>query len=125
MSEESSNTTNLPNNNENEQPNPSKKSRSVSDAERRRARRERKILGDAGSRLHRITATHSSSLNAGETTSTLSSPFVSRKSSPQPSQKSSPTSTEAPDNPFLPKRRNTGNLGMYFFKFWILGRFSL
>src|SRR5436190_11601599 len=111
MTEESSNTTNLPNNNENEQPNPTKKSRSVSDAERRRARRERKILNDAGSRLHRITATHNPSFNTvGETSSTLSSPFVSRKSSPQPSQKSSPTSSEPPENPFLPRRRrNTGN----------------
>jgi hypothetical protein len=114
MTEESSNATTLPNVSENEQPNPPKKSRSVSDAERRRARRERKILNDAGSRLHRITATHTTSINTvGETSSTLSSPFVSRKSSPQPSQKSSPTSTEPPENPFSSgKRRNTGNLGM-------------
>ncbi|CAB4377668.1 unnamed protein product [Rhizophagus irregularis] len=111
MTEESSNVENLSNVNENEQPNPPKKSRSVSDAERRRARRERKILNDAGSRLHRITATHSTSLNTlGETSSTLSSPFVSRKSSPQPSLKSSPTSIEPPENPFSPRRRNTGNL---------------
>lgn len=113
MTEESSNVENLPNVNENEQPNPPKKSRSVSDAERRRARRERKILNDAGSRLHRITATHNTSFNTvGETSSTLSSPFVSRKSSPQPSLKSSPTSIEPPENPFSPRRRNTGNLGM-------------
>ncbi len=117
MTEESSNT-NIPNNtnnNETEPPNPPKKTRSASDAERRRARRERKILGDAGSRLHRITATHNPSLNTvGETSSTLTSPLVSRRSSPQPSQKSSPTTTEAPDNPFLPKRNNTGNYGMCF-----------
>ncbi|CAG8745699.1 3740_t:CDS:2, partial [Funneliformis caledonium] len=74
------------------------------------ARRERKILGDAGSRLHRITATHNPSLNTvGEISSTLTTPLTSRRSSPQPSQKSSPTTTEAPDNPFSPKRKNTGN----------------
>ncbi|CAI2169299.1 11879_t:CDS:2 [Funneliformis geosporum] len=110
MTEESLDTTNVSNNNENEQKNPPKKTRSASDAERRRARRERKILGDAGSRLHRITATHNPSLNTvGEVSSTLTSPLTSRRSSPQPSQKSSPTTTEAPDNPFSPKRKNTGN----------------